>query len=338
MRLGLAALFLTPLLCHGGSGDATCMPCHNQETAHFRVTPMGKALETAAECEILKGHPLLQYQEGAYHTEIKRDGDRSVLTVTRGKETFTVPILWAFGQGQAGQTYVFEYDGAMFESRASFYVAAGALDTTIGALGTAPKDIVEAAGRRMDAAGARSCFGCHSNNGVSGGKLVMEALVPGVGCQSCHGAVEKHANAVLAGDVKGAALPRLNDLSPEDMANLCGKCHRTWASIAEGGPLGPNNVRFQPYRLANSKCYDVDDRRIRCTACHDPHEPLNTNLASYDGKCTACHATSLHTRTCPVGKTRCVECHMPKIALPGAHSRFTDHQIRIARPGEPYPN
>lgn len=299
---------------------------------------MGQALETVEDCEILKSHPDLQFQEGPYHSEIKRQGNRSILTVTRGTEVFTVPILWAFGRGQSGQTYVFEYDGAMFESRASFYIEPNALDQTIGALGTKPKNIVEAAGRRMDSAGARTCFACHSNNGVSAGRLHMESLIPGVGCQSCHGAVEKHAGAVLSGDVAGAKLPHLNDLTPENMSQLCGQCHRTWESIAEGGPFGPNNVRFQPYRLANSKCYDVDDRRIRCTACHDPHGQLNTNLASYDSKCAACHAKALHTKVCPVAKSNCVECHMPKIDLPGAHARFTDHQIRIAHAGDPYPN
>jgi formate-dependent nitrite reductase cytochrome c552 subunit len=39
-----------------------------------------------------------------------------------------------------------------------------------------------------------------------------------------------------------------------------------------------------------------------------------------------------------VAKANCVECHMPKVDLPGAHHKFTDHQIRIARAGEPYPN
>jgi hypothetical protein len=28
---------------------------------------------------------------------------------------------------------------------------------------------------------------------------------------------------------------------------------------------------------------------------------------------------------------------MPKVELPGAHYKFTDHRIRIARPGDPYP-
>jgi hypothetical protein len=28
---------------------------------------------------------------------------------------------------------------------------------------------------------------------------------------------------------------------------------------------------------------------------------------------------------------------MPKIELPGGHAQFTDHFIRIVKPGEPYP-
>jgi len=298
---------------------------------------MGHAMETVERCEILRNHPDLQFQEGPYHTQIKREGDRSTITVTRGTEVFAVPILYALGQGKAGQTYVFEHEGAIYESRVSYYDALGALDITIGDAGTKPQTIIEAAGRRMVPVEAANCLGCHSHGGVSGGVLHLESIVPGVGCQSCHGQVEKHAAAVRAGSVAGAKLRRLSDLAAEEMAELCGQCHRTWAQIAQIGMHGPNTVRFQPYRLTN-KCYDVEDQRIRCTACHDPHGQLNANLASYDSKCAACHSAALHTKVCAVAKENCAECHMPKIDLPGAHHRFTDHQIRIVRAGEPYPN
>jgi formate-dependent nitrite reductase cytochrome c552 subunit len=190
----------------------------------------------------------------------------------------------------------------------------------------------------MDAIGTRDCFGCHSNGGVYEKKLHLESLVPGVGCQSCHGPAEKHTEAVHVGDPVAAELPHLGALSAGDMAELCGRCHRTWSQIALHGPRGVNNVRFQPYRLTNSKCFDPEDRRIRCASCHDPHAEVDTNPATYDAKCTACHATALHTKVCRVAKTNCVGCHMPKIDLPGAHAKFTDHQIRIVRAGDPYPN
>jgi cytochrome c peroxidase len=111
-----------------------------------------------------------------------------------------------------------------------------------------------------------------------------------------------------------------------------------------------NNVRFQPYRLFHSKCYS-DDRRISCTACHDPHEPVRQDAAYYDSKCAACHApkggaAALRTaaksqateRPCKVATKDCVSCHMPKLGPPAAHFKFTDHYIRVVKPSEVYPN
>jgi hypothetical protein len=334
--LWLALPFLVDAAPAGG--DVACATCHAAQTAHFHATPMAQALESVEVSGILKQHPDLSFQEGPYHSRIVRQGDRSTLTVTNAAETFTVPLLWAFGRGQAGQTYVFESNGVLYESRVSFFYALNGLDLTMGAANTKPQSILEATGRRMSSMEARECFGCHSAGGVSEGKLHLESLSPGVGCESCHLGAAKHADAVRAGDAVAAKLPHPGALSPDDMGELCGRCHRTWSQIALNGPRGVNNVRFQPYRLANSKCYDGADSRIRCAACHNPHEPLQTNLASYDSKCTACHATALHTKVCPVAKANCAGCHMPKVELPGAHARFTDHQIRIARAGDPYPN
>jgi hypothetical protein len=71
--------------------------------------------------------------------------------------------------------------------------------------------------------------------------------------------------------------------------------------------------------------------------------------SSYDGKCLACHSSVatnasssssdlIHPRTCPTAKSDCVSCHMPKVKLPNGHLTFTDHQIRIVKAGEAFPN
>jgi hypothetical protein len=326
------------LAAAGAPGDRVCAECHRKEVTGFRATPMARALEPIPEAEILRRHPSLTFQENGFRWRIMRDGDRSLMTVSGEGETLTVPLQWAFGRGQAGQTYVFELNGALYESRVSFYDALEGLDLTMGAQLGKPRNIEEAAGRRMDATGARECFECHSTGAVSGGALHLQSIMPGVACESCHGPSERHVAAVRAGDPVAAKMPKLAGHTAEEMAEICGRCHRTWSQIALKGPRGVLNVRFQPYRLANSKCYDTADARLRCSACHDPHGPLETNLTSYDAKCSACHSAALHTKTCRVAKANCVTCHMPKIALPGAHARFTDHQIRIARSGEPYPN
>jgi hypothetical protein len=108
------------------------------------------------------------------------------------------------------------------------------------------------------------------------------------------------------------------------------------------GPRGILNVRFQPYRLANSKCYSPEDDRIRCTACHDPHRDLETQASAYDVKCAACHApgsaAGSAAKICKVGTKDCTTCHMPRLELPGAHKLFTDHMIRIVKPNEKYPD
>jgi hypothetical protein len=315
-----------------------CAQCHAQEVKHFDAAAMASALESIANCSILKKHPKLKFQEGLFSSEIVRDGDRSILTVVNGKEQFTAPLLWAFGRGRAGQTYVFEHNGALYESRVSYFEAIDALDVTMGAAGSQPADIEQAAGRKMDDKGARDCFACHSTGAVREKKLSLDTMSPGVGCESCHGPVSGHVAAIRAGDAEGAKMKKLSAASAMELADLCGGCHRTWSQIAQNGPTGINNVRFQPYRLTNSKCYDPDDSRIRFTACHDPHAGPVREAAYYDSKCAACHAAALHTKTCPVAKTKCVTCHMPKIDLPGAHMKFSDHQIRIARANDPYPN
>ena len=332
---------LLPLLAVAGpppAGDQVCAGCHEKVVSRFRATPMAKALEPIAQADILRGHPSLACEQAGFQWRIVREGERSLMTVTGKGGTLTVPLLWAFGRGQAGQTYVFEREGALYESRVSFYNALGGLDLTMGAQQSQAHDLDEAAGRRMDALGARECFGCHSTGAVSGGQLHLESIVPGVGCESCHGSAARHVTAVRAGDPAAARMPKLGASTGEEMAELCGRCHRTWSQIALNGPRGVLNVRFQPYRLTNSKCYDTADARIACSSCHDPHGALETSAAAYDARCAACHSAAQHTKTCRVAKANCVTCHMPKIELPGAHARFTDHQIRIVRAGEAYPN
>jgi nitrate reductase cytochrome c-type subunit len=138
-------------------------------------------------------------------------------------------------------------------------------------------------------------------------------------------------------------LHKLIGLSAEQASNFCGQCHRTWAEIALQGNPSIANIRFQPYRLTGSKCYDPDDARISCLACHNPHHDFGSRPVNFDPKCLACHGSAAGkpakpgAKACPVAKSNCVSCHMPKLDLPGAHFKFTDHRIRIVKPNEPYP-
>ena len=340
MLLRIAILGLTAT---AAQAQQDCARCHASQAKSHIATSMARALERVEDCQILRANPKLAFEASGYRYSIAREGNRSTYTVTDGRETFTTPIEWAFGLGAAGQTYVFERNGVRYESRVSFYKSINGLDLTMGVPKTAPADLKEAAGREMSKVDTSACFGCHSYKGVRGVELHLETLQPGVLCGNCHTGAEAHAAAIVKGDSKTAPPVKLKQAGAEEISDLCGKCHRTWADIASNGPRGIANVRFQPYRLANSKCYDAIDSRISCTACHDPHAEVERRPTAYDGKCLACHSTNARAtakpaRVCRVNTKGCVTCHMPKYEIPGSHHQFSDHQIRIVRNNEPYPN
>jgi hypothetical protein len=324
------------LLLYSGAGAAsTCATCHAKEAATQPATPMGHALEPVKDCRILRENPWLTFQHGRYSYTIARQGERSLYSVTDGTDTISIPIGWVFGVGTVGQTYVFEREGIFYESRVSFFRTLGGLELTRGEAEFVPKDLIDAAGREMTPKEVTDCFACHSTGAVRDLTFHPESLIAGVRCGNCHAQARRHMAAVQAGNAREAGMPHLAGMTPEEMNKFCGRCHRTWEEIVAHGPQTTENVRFQPYRLTNSKCYDAYDKRIRCTACHDPHEDVVLGAAHYDAKCVACH--SGRQKTCRVAKRDCTNCHMPKIELPGQHHQFTDHQIRIVRAG-PYPD
>jgi len=130
---------------------------------------MAHAASRAVDAEILKTHPLLRFSSGGYTYVIARDGNRIQYKVTGRGKTLSTDLLWAFGFGSMGQTYLYEYRGALYESQVSFYSALNGLDMTIGHRNPAEFDLELAAGRRVDKQEQIRCFGCH-----------MTATSPGV--------------------------------------------------------------------------------------------------------------------------------------------------------------
>jgi hypothetical protein len=316
----------------------TCATCHSKQAQSYPGNGMSHALMTAAQSAVLRSNPRLSVTKGIWSYTITRKGSRSLYTVSDGRQTLTVPLAWAFGIDVGGQTYVFERNGQFYESRVSYYKAIKGLDWTVGATNSPPGNLIEAAGRIIGPAERVRCFGCHATHAVAHGQVTFDTLVPGVQCERCHVGAERHRDSFNGPAAKPIAMERLSSLSTEELSNFCGQCHRTWAQIAMNGPMSTGNVRFQPYRLAKSKCYDTEDKRISCIACHDPHKPLNEVLSDYDAKCQACHTPSnAKAKLCKVATKNCVSCHMPKVELPGSHKLFTDHMIRIASASGGYP-
>ncbi len=326
------------------TGPVTCASCHRTQAFSQPGTQMGRAMQVPGDNPDLVAHPKMAFRNGAYSYSVDTRNGQSQYSVTDGTRTLTLPILWAMG-AQA-QTWVVEHNGQMYESMVSYYPTMNGLYLTVGDDTMAPKTLEEAIGRPLSEEDAKTCFGCHSTNAIVDHKLNLATLKPGLTCEHCHTGAAAHLQSAIKGD-HSADPPSLGDLSTEDISNFCGGCHRSWELVVRAGWKGPSNVRFQPYRLANSKCFNGADPRISCIACHDPHEKVVRDVAYYDSKCLACHSptlqaaastTSPHAKSCPVAKTNCTSCHMPKVPFPGGHFVFTDHQIRIVRPNEAYPN
>ena len=305
---------------------------------------MAEAMEPVATSKVLGANPQLKMHVGPYTYEIKRNGKQSFYSVTDGKDTISLPILYAFGQGRMGQTYLVERDGQLYESLVSFYKETKALDFTVGAPRGVPQSLAEAVGHLLSAKEVSSCFSCHATGAVSGSKLPLEKFAHGVGCEVCHGPGGEHVAAVKAGEVPAQSIYNPGLLSGDELSQqFCGSCHRGAEEFSLLQSMEINNVRFQPYRIFHSKCYS-DDRNISCTGCHNPHEPLRENAAYYDKRCLECHslrnksAKAGDGKSCPVADKDCTSCHMPKVEIKAAHFKFTDHYIRVVKPGEKYPN
>jgi hypothetical protein len=308
---------------------------------------MGRASERAADCEILKTHPRLTFRNGAYTYQITREGSRSVYPVGDGSRTISEPILYCFGQGAAGQTYIFQHDGLFYESRVSYFASLQNLDITIEHPRAPPASLEDALGRPVSEEAARGCFTCHTTGAAGGTRLQTERVTAGVSCEACHGPGEKHLAAVRSKDFKRLQIYNPSELDTFELSQeFCGSCHQSFDTVMSlAGQGGAANIRFQPYRIFNSRAHLINDRRLSCVACHNPHQQLERDASFYDAKCLACHlstAKEVKTRersaaACPVSTKGCVTCHMPKVELPAMHYQFTDHWIRIVKAGEPAP-
>lgn len=319
--------------------SAICAQCHAAEVEN--PSSMINASAHAGRSNLLANRKVLEHQEGAYKQQIHLDGGHAVYTVSDGKHIFRTDLAWVLGSGKMGQAFLYrDRQGNWYETEVTYYSALGHLGRMLG--GKEPSDFDSATGAELSNGLVRSCFRCHATGLEPDQPLDPSRLVAGIQCVHCHSGAAAHIEEIEKGNL---VVPKeqLSDLTSGGMSEFCGKCHRTWTTIILNGPRGPDNVRFQPYRLANSKCFTPSDQRISCVACHDPHHPLETSAEFYDRKCLSCHSTdskpvgSIKPRTCKVGNQHCVSCHMPKYTLPKTKEAFTDHWIRIVKANEGYP-
>lgn len=237
------------------------------------------------------------------------------------------PGDWAFGAGLQAITFVTRIDRESYrEDGMTWYRSINGFAITPG-----QHDEKGVVFRTFDP-GARvlTCFACHSTGPLSVGK--DEEVIPhelGVRCEVCHGPAAAH--------VKDPAHNRLRtpaQLTAAGMNRFCAQCHRTDSETGEEltDLRDPRNARDQTLRLAASKCFLRSNGRLNCLSCHNPHQELNRDAASYNARCQTCHPNQVHRQ--PVGTQACVSCHMPGIPLSPLLT-FANHRIAVYSPANP---
>jgi cytochrome c554/c'-like protein len=328
------------------AGADACASCHSAIATSQRVTPMAATAMLAKDSSELRSHSPLLFSLGSFRYEIRTEGGESIYFVSDGADTLKSTLLWAFGSGPVGQTYLFtKPNGHVYEARVSYFGSLGELHLTPGFVPTSPMGFEWGTARYLDPEETVRCFSCHATASTIGGRFDPKETKLGVNCEACHGPGQQHVDtmrmAKIGGidDVRDKGIFNPASLSPADSSDFCGACHGSLGDMLSA-PNGIQTFRMQPYWLRQSKCWGKDgDPRLTCMACHDPHKPLATDPGFYDKACLNCHPASkeaknlanLPGRACPVGAKNCVTCHMPNLYSPAMHHTFRDHRIRIVR-------
>jgi hypothetical protein len=351
------------------AGEKSCAQCHESLFQSAELTPMAHAAMRSSESSVLTSNPSLTFTQGSYQYGIRTKSGTSIYTVMNGSLHESAAIEWAFGSNGAQSWLYKKGDGEIHEVRVTYFQNLHALNVTPNRSLEHAQNIDEPMSRTVGRAEVYRCFACHATESGTGTSFDESKLIPGVKCEACHGPGRAHIDAIERGSdagnadgskekMQGSLVSYKNqsmsifdpkELSPEESVDFCGACHGSyWDITLDETPSNINRVRFEPYRLEQSKCWNRSDARLTCIACHDPHKPLDTETTHYDKVCLGCHLTETkavaaspdsHAKSvCHVAKNNCVSCHMPQVYVPAAHRSFPDHRIRIAHEGEPFPD
>jgi hypothetical protein len=348
-------------------GSPACAGCHRTVFDSQQQTSMAHAAVRAGASSILRSNPDLTFAPGFARYGIHTEGGKSVYSASNGRGEKSAELVWAFGTNRVAQSYLFKRkDGEFLEARVTYFLSLSALDFTPGRAVSSENNLDETTDREVGRAEVYRCFACHTTMSGLNRSFDEDKLVPGIQCEGCHGPGAEHVAEMKGRPTRtGAAVPAMQEtektpyrilnpkkLTPEENLEFCGSCHGSYWDVSLSGSTGVGNARFEPYRLEQSKCWNKNDARLTCTACHDPHKELAKDATDYDHVCLSCHVTKNAVAqpkavkfqqdhlgaACPRAVKECTACHMPQVYVPAMHGSFPDHRIRIVREGEAFPD
>ncbi|QDU60126.1 Doubled CXXCH motif [Planctomycetes bacterium Pan216] len=315
------------------AGDASCKACHAREFEAHRQSGHASTLLPMPASDLaqrLSGNAVRDPQRGYAYDFTLVDGTFTV-TIPEFFGAEGLAVDWLLGSGIHAQTPVSlsRQFGTGLEHRMTWYAESDAMGVTPGQQLYRSEDVSQPAeyfGRVFTWKEMCDCLGCHATFLPEDRELTPETIIANIGCERCHGPSRAHVDAARRGKAFEAPTPiRFPDA--ETLVDGCAECHRGEKDVL-GDAAALKNVRFQPFGLKRSECFQKTPGGISCSACHDPHGPVSTDRVVYNRVCMNCHEPDT-TKGCPkVPVGDCVSCHLPPVEIhPGL--TFHDHWIRV---------
>jgi hypothetical protein len=337
-------------------GARVCAECHPGASALHARSGHAMTLRPAGRLPLarrLDGTTVEDPETPGVRWSYRRDEGYLYIKRQAGTQVEECIAEYAFGSGRHATTFVSVIDPSapsILEHRLTHYTREDLLALTPGHEIKPPPPGMTPYGGVPPPRDSRKCFDCHATQ-VSGHEeaAIDEAtMIPNVSCERCHGPGRAHVEAARRGAAESdLTMPLgLERWTADGLLQACGECHRhpSGPRPAQIRADDPNQARFQPIGLMQSRCYRESRGALSCVTCHDPHARASSDRASYDAVCMDCHGGPdgpagpsrkplVHGPGCPVSRRgQCVECHMPRVGVDsGRHIRLSDHWIRIRR-------
>ncbi len=142
-------------------GSEACAPCHASIVTTAKNSEMAKALLRPQDSFVIQKYDGQTFHVDGFPYQLKQTPQGHAFTVSRGSQSITQPITWAFGDGTLSQVYLTDTHGNWTESHFSYFGGAHSFGRTTNQPRQA-ESVAEAVGRTVPPAEIRRCFSCHS--------------------------------------------------------------------------------------------------------------------------------------------------------------------------------
>lgn len=348
---------------------SNCVACHTEAISDWQESDHAKAMNIATPSTVLGDFNNSEVVHFTQKAIFYRDSDKFNVKLTEKNQTTNYTIAYTFGHyplqqylvpsaGGRLQVFPFAWDSRTTEQGGQRWYANYALEDL------QPEDRLHWKQPLQNWNGM--CADCHSdglkrNYNTKDNRFDSEWDNINVGCQSCHGKMEKHDKSSEKSANLGWVLEEGQTVATwqgqsrdNQFMETCFSCHSLRAPLTDGFKANEKFLnQFSPTFLTpdiyhadgqikeevyvygsflQSKMYAAG---VNCLDCHDAHT-MKVKLQS-NALCLQCHSanhyeTETHTfHSIDSQAAQCVSCHMPETQFMGVDDR-RDHSFKVPKP------